>query len=160
MALPEIQPLLNGLRMARSRFLFGIERVPDDRLTFNPGGAAKSPLELAGKLAGFLSFITLMTQGQMPDRSGGAPPPPATREEAMAALEGAFEGLRSMLEGLTAADLDRMIQMPWGTQMSQRQWLYGIPAVIGYFQGQLNYVQLIYGDEDPNMPPDWMSGQS
>jgi len=27
--------------------------------------------------------------------------------------------------------------------------------VTAYWQGQLNYIQTIYGDVDPNMPPGW-----
>jgi hypothetical protein len=29
-------------------------------------------------------------------------------------------------------------------------------SVMGYLQGQLNYCQMAYGDEDPNIPPSWM----
>jgi hypothetical protein len=39
--------------------------------------------------------------------------------------------------------------------MALGELLLGSIGVIGYFQVQLNYLQLAYGDTDPNMPPNW-----
>jgi len=161
MAIPEVASALKSLAMARNRFLYGIEKVPDDRLEWSPGGSAKSALGLAGKLAGFLGFIAYMTEhSAMPDRTGPQPLPPATREEARAALEGAFDGLTGVLSALTPADLERTVPTPWGANVPIPDWMHVGNSVIAYHQGQLNYLQLCYGDEDPNMPPDWGKEQA
>ena len=44
--------------MGRSRFLYGLERTPDDRLNWSPGGAARSPLQQADRAAQFLTFVS------------------------------------------------------------------------------------------------------
>jgi len=43
---PELQPLENWITMSRSRFVYGLDRVPDDRLNWSPGGEARTPLAL------------------------------------------------------------------------------------------------------------------
>src|SRR5260370_14518029 len=65
----QLQPLLKSLGMAQSRFLYGLDRTPDDRLAWSPGGEGKTPLAVAGRVAGFLRFFTHMLQHHtMPER--------------------------------------------------------------------------------------------
>ena len=157
MSIPQVQPLLKIIEMSRTRFMYGLDQVPDDRLEWTPGEAAKSPLALAGKTAAFLQFVshTLETRTR-PDRSGGMPPAPASREEARAALTAGFSRLTEVISGLSETDLEQSVPMPWGATPMVEAICF-LPAVLGYFQGQLNYVQLAYGDEDPNIPPEWRS---
>jgi hypothetical protein len=56
MALASLQPLLKGMAMGERRFLYGLEKTPDDRLKWSPGGEGKTPLDVAGRVAGFLGF--------------------------------------------------------------------------------------------------------
>ena len=155
MAIPEVTPAIQGLKMAESRFLYGLDRTADDRLDWSPGGAAKTPLQLAGKLEGFLGFLTYMLQNHaMPERRGELPPTPATREEAKQRVAAGFARINDVLQGLQPADLDQPVPAPWG-ESSVRQLVGGLGGVVAYHQGQLNYCQLAYGDEDPNIPPNW-----
>jgi len=48
----------------------------------------------------------------------------------------------------------RIVPMASDTRSDPRR----INGVTAYWQGQLNYIQTIYGDVDPNMPPDWGHG--
>jgi hypothetical protein len=155
MAIPEISPATGQLKMAKARFLFGLDRTPDDRLTWSPGASAKTPLQLAAKLEGFLSFMAHLIQHRaMPERRGDPPPDPTNREEAKQRVAAAFGRLNDVLNGLQAADLEQPVPVPWGTS-SLRDIVWGVGGVIAYHQGQLNYCQLAYGDEDPNIPPGW-----
>jgi len=157
MAIKQAEDFIAGMTMARDRFTHGLKCTPDDRLQWTPGGSAKSALDIAGRLAGFLGFISAgVATGALPEMAGRTPPPPpATRDAATAALEGAFGALIDAARGLSEADLAKSVPAPWGTPMTISQWLYLAQGVSGYFQGQLNYLQLCYGDEDPNMPPSW-----
>jgi hypothetical protein len=156
MAVTQLEPIVKYVAMAKERFVYGLDKVPDDRLNWSPGGAAKSPLGLADKVSGFLFFISQMIgTGAMPDRNAPQPAASATREEAKARVEQAFDKLHSVLSGLTESDLSRTFPAPWGEQVSVLEMAAHLPSVGGYFQGQLNYAQLAYGDEDPNMPPSW-----
>src|SRR5438093_11688466 len=102
MAIAPLQPLLKTIGMTQSRFLFGLERTPDDRLSWSPGEMAGTPLQIAGKLAGFLGFFTHMLQEHtMPERPSAPPPPPGSREEAKAAVEAAYGRLRTAIEALS-----------------------------------------------------------
>ena len=133
--------------------------MPDDRLTWSPGGAAGTPLALAGRLADFLGFFShLVTERTVPERPSEPPPAPASRDEAKAKVAGAFDRLTKVIENVSQADLPQQIPVPWGGTMPLGELIHGSSGIVSYFQGQLNYLQLCYGDTDPNMPPEWGHG--
>jgi len=156
MAIATVQPLLKTLQMAERRFLYGLDQTPDDRLKWSPGGEGKTPLDVAGRVSGFLGFMTHMLQKQtMPERPSGPAPSPASREEAKTAVAAAYQQMRSQIEGLSEADLAQPIPTPWGSSVPAIEILWWINGIAGYWQGQLNYIQTTYGDMEPNMPPGW-----
>jgi len=159
MPLAQLEPLIAGLGMARSRFVYGLERVPEERLNWSPGGTAKSALQLADKMAGFLGFFTHLIEHQtMPDRGGAMPPVSESLDAAKAAVESAFDRITAAVTALTEADLSKPVPTPWGVKYPLYGMLWWVLSITGYFQGQLNYFQTAYGDEDPNIPPSWMQG--
>ncbi|HTE18810.1 MAG TPA: DinB family protein, partial [Armatimonadota bacterium] len=124
MPIPETGAILKTLALNRSRFLYGLDCVPDDRLNWSPGGAARTPLQLADRVAQFLGRITgMLGQPGAAAGGGGAPqasaPPAAseTREQAKAAVEASFEALITAVDALTAADLEVTVPAPWGAQL-------------------------------------------
>ena len=156
MANASLQPLLKTLGMSEQRFLYGLDRTPDDRLRWSPGGEAKTPLDVAGRVAGFLGFFShLLETHTMPERPSAPAPSPGSRDEAKAAVSAAYRRLRTLIEGMSEADLAQALPTPWGTMVPAREMLGWIHGVTSYWQGQLNYIQTIYGDMDPNMPPGW-----
>ncbi len=156
MSLTELQPLLKTINMNRSRFLYGLDCVPDDRQDWSPGGAAHTPLQVAGRAAGFLQFLShIIRERTMPERPGDPAPAPTDRAAARAAVDAAFGRLQASIEALTEADLTQPVPTPMGETIPLREMLGWVNGLIGYQQGQLNYLQLAYGDTDPNMPPEW-----
>ena len=157
MALPQVQPLIKTATMARDRFVYGLEKVPDDKLAWSPGGEAKTPLQLAGTVEGFMGFMTqLVSTGAMPERGGERPAAPETRGEAQERVTNAINGAIAVMEGASEADLQKQVPVPWGGTVPAVEMMFGVCTVLGYFQGQLNYLQTSYGDMDPNIPPSWM----
>ncbi len=147
--------------MSRSRFLFGLDRTPDDRLTWAPADGVRTPLQTADGVALTLSYISQMLTGAArPGARPDAPPPSANREEAKARLASGFDRVHTALSGLSAADLSRTIIPPWRRETPLADMIAFLPGVIGYYQGQLNYIQLCYGDNDPNIPADWFPAES
>jgi hypothetical protein len=154
--LTELEGVELAARFARDRFLYGLEQTPDDRLEWAPSEGAPTPLALAGKVPAYLGFITYnLIHGEFPERPAAPPPPPAGRREAVAAIEAAFAGFFATLAAVTPEQLDRQLPAPWGGTQSGRAWLALSCQVFGYLQGQFNYVQVCYGDTNPNMPPSW-----
>ena len=126
MAIASLQSLLKGMEMGQRRFLYGLEKTPDDRLKWSPGGEGKTPLDVTGRVSGFLGFFTHMLQNHtMPERPSGPAPSPGSREEAKASVEAAFRQLRAHIEGMTESDLAQTLPTPWGTTVSIFQALSG-----------------------------------
>jgi hypothetical protein len=157
MPVPEVAPVLEALANGKERFLFGLQCVPDDRLNWSPGGAAKTPLGLADKLTGSLRFMTHVAREGKPPEGGPPNPSSGTREEAVSHLESAFSEVSDLLATLTPADLERTVIGPLGPRPLGKMAAM-IPSVVTYLQGQLNYCQTAYGDTDPNIPPSWRKG--
>src|SRR4051794_39441298 len=118
MANPLLKDLVTNLEMARDRFVYGLDKVPDDRLQWTAGGASRNALALAGRQAGFLGFVAQAIRGgAMPERpAGGFPPPPDNREVAKAAVQGAFGALIEAVRGLSDEDLKKELAAPWGAK--------------------------------------------
>ena len=151
-----VQYAQRGLEMARTRFLYGLDKTPDDKLEWSPGGSAKNALQLAGKLAGFLTFFDHILQHQTwPERPATPPPAPSDRDAAKNAVHAAFSKVQATIAGLTEEGLAKQAAAPWGAQLTLAEWVTAVGGVVAYHQGQLNYLQLAYGDEDPNIPPEW-----
>lgn len=158
MASSDLQYLCKVIERGRSRFVYGLDRVPQDKLEWPPGGSAHSAIGLAGRLVTFLGFIGYMTRERaMPERRGGGEPPRSV-EEAKAAINAAAAELISAVSALTQEDLEKTLPAPWGVEIPLGEWAWMIPGVIGYHQGQLNLLQLAWGDTDPNIPPEWREG--
>jgi DinB family protein len=159
----QVQGVLKSIAMGRNRFLYGLDQVPDDRLHWSPGGEAPSPLQLAEKTAVFLqAFAHVLQHGTWPQGLSFSSGPPADREAAKAALEGAFASLRQVIVNLSEADLAAPITLEWGRapdgvvlELPLREMVAATPSVIGYHQGQLNLLQVIWGDTRANIPPNW-----
>jgi hypothetical protein len=157
MAASQVEDLVNAVGMAGERFLYGLGKTPDDRLAWAPVEGAKTPLQVAARMSGHVRFIThaIRERSLPPDRSVFYTTPPTNRQEAESAVQGALQGLVETLSALTEADLETPMQAPWGETMPVRRYLPFSLNSISYFQGQLNYVQIAYGDTDPNIPPHW-----
>ena len=152
-----VEDLIGALRRAGERFLYGLDQVPDERLGWSPVEGAKTPLQVAARLAGHLRFVTYLLRERSlpPDRSVFYGAVPTTREAAREEVGAALQGMAEVLGGLTEADLHASMQAPWGETLPIRRYLPFSISSIPYFQGQLNYVQIAYGDADPNIPPHW-----
>jgi hypothetical protein len=159
----QVQGVLKSIAMGRNRFLYGLDQIPDDRLNWSPGGEAPSPLKLAGKTAVLLGAIAHVLQHRTwPERLSFSSGPPADREAAKAALEEAFASLRQVIVNLSEADLAAPFSLEWGRapdgavlDLQVREMAAAATSVIGYHQGQLNLLQLIWGDTSANIPPNW-----
>ncbi len=148
--------LVFAVERAAERFLHGLRQVPDDRLDWKPTETAKTPLQIAARMSGHVRFVArAIADRTVPDRAQFYADPPTTRDEAEAAVLAAAGTLVYVLERLSPEDLEQPMQAPWGETLPVRRYLPMSLNSLSYFQGQLNYAQLAYGDADPNIPPRW-----
>ena len=150
------EPLGMWVEHAKQGLVYGLEQTPDDRLNWSPGGEAATPLQLADKVAGFMGFVAANFTGEEFDPSQ-APPPSQSREEAQQRLNQSCDRVAEAIAGLSDEDLARPIVAPWGRTYPLAFMATGVAMILGYFQGQLNYAQMAYGDGEPNIPPQWMA---
>jgi hypothetical protein len=103
----------------------------------------------------FVGFMgPMLASGARPDRNAEWPVM-ETREAAIEQVDAAFRRLEATVAGLTDEDLQRPMTVPWGAVVpTSAMVIFGVGA-LGYIQGQLNYAQTIYGDMEPNIPPQW-----
>jgi len=141
----------------RDRMTYGLEQTPDERLDWSPHEAAHTPLQVADRCVMYMSYFAAAVVGEQwgPD---SLPPPSATRDEAIARITEACDHAARRVAGLSEADLARQVPAPWGQSYPVAFMLEGMMMALGYVQGQLNYLQLSFGDTDPHQPPSWSEG--
>jgi hypothetical protein len=150
----DIAGLQRFISMSRRRITYGLDRTPDDRLDWRPAPDAPSPLEMALRISVFATNVSqYIRTGAFPERR--EPPVATNREEAKTLVDAACAALAEAVAGITDEALERPVMAPWGGQVPLREMMWFIPGGLMYYQGQLNYLQLAYGDTDPNMPPNW-----
>ncbi len=153
MGQPEVDATLKSLAMARSRFNYGLECVPDDRLDWSPGGLARTPLQLADRLTTVLRFVChLLTERAFPT-TRVVVEPATSREVAKQQVDAVAAEVVAIIQRLTEDDMDATMPAPWSDAVPVRLFVFNLPYLYGYFQGQLNMLQLAYGDDKANIPP-------
>jgi hypothetical protein len=150
------EQLVKFVGMSRRRFLYGLEAVPEERLHWAPVEGRRTILQFADYVAGFLGLASiLVATGAMPKERPAPPPPSASRAEAADRLAQSYDRLQAAIRDLDEQQLANTMIPPWRTEMTVEEMLWFLSSALGYFQGQLNFYQLCYGDTDPNIPPGW-----
>ncbi len=151
-----VNDLSRAAEKAVERFLYGLDQVPDDRLSWRPSDTCKSPLEIVARMSGHVRFVArCVADRSVPDRVGFYANPPTTRSEAHRAISEAVAELVAVFDSLTPSDLEAAMTAPWGETLPVHRYLPLCLNSLFYFQGQLNYVQMAYGDMGVNIPPHW-----
>jgi uncharacterized damage-inducible protein DinB len=134
-------------------FFKSVRKMPEDKQTWKPLDTGRSALEQARELATsphfFLKHINPTHES-----------PYANEEELMAAgtdwdLDTCEQKCREVtatynefLKTMTPQQLTQMIPMPWGQEHSGAEIAGFHYWNIVYHQGQVNYIQTLYGDND------------
>jgi uncharacterized damage-inducible protein DinB len=92
----------------------------------------------------------IVTAGKMPefdmDKFYGAVAALDTDEKAEAALKASTAKLVSVIKAMPDDKLDVMIESPWGTYTTAA-WSAHAMTHNSYHEGQVNYIQTLYGDK-------------
>jgi hypothetical protein len=138
-------------RMAQQMIRFGrntahnLGFIPEDELNWKPSPTAKSALEIASHVLGVIQAMTLVLEGG--EFAAPQPIPVASLQEAQEQLRGAAEEDAGRLRRLSPADLERTVQLPFGSlPLAQAA---SIPLVdMVHHHGQIAYLQTMRGDTE------------
>ncbi len=141
---------LNTLRRRAGLYLKDLSFIPEDKLTSSPGGCARNPLDFTAECAGFNRLVAALLRGEQAayDSDSHAKTAAAITsfEIAKAELEASVEALAQTVESLSDEALGEAVTTPWGMETTR----FGLAEIasehITYHDGQLNYIQSLYGD--------------
>jgi len=135
---------------AAEEFLSAIARVPDDKLEWSPNGDARTPLDILQECGRVNErWAEMLETGQWitwkQDHIQDLIARTSTRESAVAYFSAATERFVAAVRDLPDARLDEPFTAPWRTA-STAEWLMHALWHISYHEGQINYIQTLYGD--------------
>ena len=125
-----------------------IRAIPDDKWTATFGGCTKSAKDAVQESVGLIEWTTEALKGNIGnDYSGTASVDCSSRDAAIAALASAVEAFGAALGSASDETLLAEITPPW--QMPAPLFMIAQIAVghIWYHDGQLNYIQMLLGDD-------------
>jgi hypothetical protein len=144
---------LRGMTERMHRLLVNdLNALPPDRSNASPGGCARGALNLVAECAMVNRFVAdYLTSGEAkrlpPEQRNAHLASFDTPEKALAYLDAETRHLLAVIDGLDEATLGDVSDQPLGRPMS-RFAVAELPAVhMMYHDGQLNYLQTLYGDD-------------
>jgi len=135
---------------AAEEFLAAVKRIPDDKLRWSPIGEARSVLDVLQECGRVNErWADMIESGQWitwpREHIQDLIAKTGDRESAVAYFEAATAKFVSAVRGLPDGRLDEPFESPWRTA-STAEWLMHALWHISYHEGQINYIQTLYGD--------------
>ena len=126
--------------------------IPEEKLSVSPMGRARPVLEFTAEVIGFNQFVSKALSGQevaMPsdEERKAFFDSVSSRDLAKSMLVDSVQEIVSSLERLDEAELTEEVTMYWGAGASKLNVANMAAAHMGYHDGQLNYVQSLFGDD-------------
>ena len=143
--------LADMITNAATTYVADLKHIPAHKLTVSPGGVARSPLNFTAECIGFNNMIADLLTGGSPTM----PSPDAmerfyasidTFEKGRDGMEASAAKIKAALEAIDSAKLDEVITAPWGAPMPLGVLTRIAASHMTYHDGQLNYIQALYGD--------------
>lgn len=129
---------------AGDNLAYNLKFIPDDKLGWKPEPNAKSALEICAEVVGVCHHIPQMFRGESSEL---ARPVFQSREAAQSAVKSAVRDYAAFLDGLSEADLEGEMQLPFG--MMEKKAVAGMPMVDTiHHHGQIAYIQTLLGDTE------------
>lgn len=125
-----------------------IKAIPADQWTATFGGCTKSAKDIVKETVGLLDWCTEALKGNVgTDYSGDSGADVSTREAAVEALNNSTTAFGNALSAASDEALNSMVTPPW--QLPAPLFMIAQIAVshVWYHDGQLNYIQMLLGDE-------------
>ena len=143
--------LKESIQNAAELMVKDLKHIPEDKLTVSPMGCARSPLAFIAEVVGFNMMVAGLLSGKEAkmlneDERTAFENSFTTKEKGSEEIKSSTKMLCDALDNCSEEDLAREVTAPWGMQMK----LYKMAQITGshmmYHDGQLNYIQCLYGD--------------
>ena len=151
-----VQEYMAGKAERAAGFLaFCVGTTREDRVDWKPEveGAAgiRSVLDLAGECIGFNRAVAMLLRGEAPPPSPGATRPFGDATEAQGQVLASAKEMADAVRGLSDEALRRDYSTPFGP-MAGLQLIEIATNNMSYHTGQVNMIQLLYGDTEFRFP--------
>ncbi len=143
--------IIGFTNMMTDMLLNDLDFIPKDKLDASPMGVARTPRDFVAECAGFSRYVAWAITGE----------PKLTEEERKVWVKGldtidkAINGLKfatkelvEAIESQTQDQLASEVMTPWGTPTTKFGLANMAAAHVMYHNGQVNYIQSLYGDAD------------
>lgn len=150
--LPNIKDLtINRLNGNVEQYIRDMSFIPDDKLGVVPMGCARPVLEFTAEVIGFNMFVAKAMKGEpipnMSDEDKAAFfASVSSRAIAERMLTEGVSEIITAFEKLTEAELMEEVTLYWGQTETRLIVANMAAAHMGYHDGQLNYIQALFGD--------------
>ena len=125
---------------------FWIDKTQDDKATWKPemeGSVnTRCALELGSECVGVNRMFAKMFRGETPDRTEYNI---TDKAECIKELKASGKELADAIRGMTAADVEKLYETPFGPLPGTLLLQIAI-SNMSYHGGQVNLIQLLYGD--------------
>jgi uncharacterized damage-inducible protein DinB len=143
--------LAEAIEQSAETLIKDISYIPEDKMDQSPMGCARSPLDFLVECAGFTGLVTkavLKEDSSMPseDEIKQFQAMFNTREKAVGLLKTNTDQLVAAVRNMDEAELSREVPTYWGSVIPLSKMLYIVASHNAYHDGQVNYIQCLYGD--------------
>jgi hypothetical protein len=145
--------IASGITKSADDLIHAFDRTQVDKRGWEPEGARSCRNVLAECAIMAEGLADVVAQGKMPDIDFevffGQIASLDTDEKAVAALKAGTEKLVTATKAIPDEKLGLDIESPWGTYTTAA-WAAHAMTHNSYHEGQINYIQTLYGDKDSN----------
>lgn len=142
--------LIDQIRDIAKFFVNDLGYIPAEKLGASPGGVARTPLDITVECAGINAMAAALLLGEVsnhgPEAHAQALAANDTLEKASQLLLTSAERLADAVAHLDEAGLCDEVTVPWGQKMTKYEVAGFAASHMSYHEGQLNYIQALYGD--------------
>ena len=134
-----------GYQLARD-----LRALPDEKVGVSPMGAGRTPMSIAVECISFNDWALRRMAGEEVEMHADFEAFKLqydTAEKAASGLEESTDNLIAALEALDDEGLGRKAPPPWDPNVTAYAMFHVAASHMTYHDGQLNYVQTLYGDE-------------
>lgn len=129
----------------------GVKAIPADKLEWSPGGKARTVMSIMAECAYFPDWLNAcIEKGGFADE-GGFGKEGESFDELLATLHRKADEFLAQVKGMSTEELAKPVNFPWESTDAAGAVGYYLWNLT-YHYGQINYIQLLLGDEEMHMP--------